>query len=71
MNLKKRRNRTLRNVAGAIAAGPKARARILARAAEVANHSRHVRAIEEEFDVLGPEILEAWAGRYLLREFAR
>jgi hypothetical protein len=60
MNLKKGRNLTLRNVAGAIAAGPNDRARILARAAEVANHSPHVRAIELEFDKIGYSLDEPW-----------
>ena len=36
------------------------RDRMLARAAEVANRSRQVRAIEQEFDRLGPEPEEPW-----------
>lgn len=45
-------------VAEALAAKLRERDRILARAADVANRSPQVRAIEQEFDRLEPEILE-------------
>jgi ubiquinone biosynthesis protein UbiJ len=49
-----------RYVAEALAAKLRERDRMLARAAEVANRSRQVRAIELEFDRLGPELEEPW-----------
>jgi ubiquinone biosynthesis protein UbiJ len=49
-----------RYVAEALAAKLKERDRMLARAAEVANRSRQVRALEGEFDRLGPEPEEPW-----------
>ena len=47
-----------RYVAEALAARLRERDQMLARAAEVANPSREVRAIEREFDRLEPEILD-------------
>lgn len=49
-----------RYVAEALAAKLQERDRMLARAAEVANRSRQVRAIEQGFDRLGPEPEEPW-----------
>ena len=49
-----------RYVAEALAARLRERDQMLARAAEVANRSRQVRAIEREFDRLESEILEPW-----------
>lgn len=49
-----------RYVAEALAAKLRERDRMLARAAEVANRSRRVRAIEQEFDRLGSEPEEPW-----------
>lgn len=49
-----------RYVAEALAAKLQERDRMLARAAEVANRSRQVRALEREFDRLGPEPEEPW-----------
>jgi hypothetical protein len=49
-----------RYVAEALAARLRERDQMLARAAEVANRSRQVRAIEMEFDKVEPEILEPW-----------
>lgn len=49
-----------RYVAEALAAKLRERDRMLARAAEVANRNRQVRAIEQEFDRLGPEPEEPW-----------
>ena len=49
-----------RYVAEALAAKLQERDRILARAADVANRSRQVRAIEREFDRLGPDLEETW-----------
>ena len=53
------RNRS-RYVADAVAAKLRERDRLLARAAEIANRSRAVRNIEEEFDALRDEIVEPW-----------
>ncbi len=49
-----------RYVAEALAARLRERDQMLARAAEVANRSRQVRAIEREFDKLETDILEPW-----------
>jgi ubiquinone biosynthesis protein UbiJ len=49
-----------RYVAEAIAARLKERDRLLAHAADVANRSREVRKIEQEFDRLNDEIAEPW-----------
>jgi ubiquinone biosynthesis protein UbiJ len=49
-----------RYVAEALAARLRERDRMLARAADVANRSRQVRAIEREFDRLEPDIQEPW-----------
>ena len=46
--------------AEALAARLRERDRLLARAAEVANRSRHVRAIEQEFEKLEGEPAEPW-----------
>jgi ubiquinone biosynthesis protein UbiJ len=53
------RNRS-RYVAEALAAKLRERDRILARAAEAANRSREVRAIEREFGRLEHEVAEPW-----------
>ena len=60
MSPKRGRKPTLRNVAEGHAAKPKARAHILARAAEVANRSRYVRAIEREFGKIESGLAEPW-----------
>ena len=49
-----------RYVADALAAKLRERDRLLARAADVANRSRHVRAIERDFDALNDQIAEPW-----------
>lgn len=49
-----------RYVAEALAARLREREKMLARAADVANHSRQVRTIERDFDKLETEILEPW-----------
>ena len=49
-----------RYVAEALAAKLQERDRMLARAAEVANRSHQVRALEQDFDRLGPEPEEPW-----------
>ncbi len=49
-----------RYVAEALAARLRERDRMLARAAEVANRSRQVRAIERDFGRLESEIVEPW-----------
>ena len=49
-----------RYVAEALAARLRERDQMLARASEVANRSRQVRALEREFDRLESEILEPW-----------
>ena len=49
-----------RYVAEALAARLRERDQMLARAAEVANRSRQVQAIEREFGKLETEILEPW-----------
>jgi hypothetical protein len=49
-----------RYVAEALAARLRERDQILARAADLANRSRQVRAIEREFYRIDPEILEPW-----------
>jgi ubiquinone biosynthesis protein UbiJ len=49
-----------RYVAEALAARLQERDRLLAQSAEVANRSRHVRAVEKDFDKLETEILEPW-----------
>lgn len=53
-------NHRPRHVAAVHSSGLRERERALARAAEVTNRSREVRAIEKEFDNLGTEILEPW-----------
>jgi len=49
-----------RYVAEALAARLREHDKMLARAAEVANRSRQVGAIEREFDRLDPDIMEPW-----------
>jgi ubiquinone biosynthesis protein UbiJ len=49
-----------RYVAEALASRLRERDRLLARAAEVANRSRQVRAIEQEYDRLEHEPAEPW-----------
>jgi stage V sporulation protein SpoVS len=49
-----------RYVAEALAARLRERDQMLAQAADVANRSRHVRAIEREFDQLEAGIAEPW-----------
>ena len=49
-----------RYVAEALAWKLKERERLLARACEIANRSRPVRAVEQEFDALADEIMEPW-----------
>ncbi len=49
-----------RYVAEALASRLRERDKMLAQAAEVANRSRQVRAIERDFDKLETEILEPW-----------
>ena len=49
-----------RYIAEALAARLRERDQMLARAAEVANRSRQVLAIERDFDKLEAEILEPW-----------
>jgi phage-related minor tail protein len=49
-----------RYVAEALAARLRARDHVLARAAEMANRSRPVRALERDFDKLETEIAEPW-----------
>jgi ubiquinone biosynthesis protein UbiJ len=49
-----------RYVADALASRLKDREKLLARACEVANRVRDVRAIERDFDALADEILEPW-----------
>ncbi len=53
------RNRS-RYVAGALSRQLRERDRLLARAAEVANRSRSVKAVERELDALGDEVAEPW-----------
>lgn len=53
------RNRS-RYVAEALSSKLRERDRLLARAAEVANRSRAVRSIEQEFDALEDELAEPW-----------
>jgi hypothetical protein len=49
-----------RYVAEALAWRLKERDRLLARACDVANRSRTVRAVEREFDALTDELMEPW-----------
>ena len=49
-----------RYVAEALSARLRERDRLLARAVEVANHNRQVRAIEQEFEKLEGEPAEPW-----------
>jgi len=49
-----------RYVAEALAARLRERDKLLARAADVANRSRQVQAIERDFDGFETEILEPW-----------
>ena len=49
-----------RYVAEALAWKLKERDRLLARACEIANRSRQVRAVEREFDALRDETMEPW-----------
>jgi metal-responsive CopG/Arc/MetJ family transcriptional regulator len=47
-------------VAGALSRQLRERDRLLARAAEVANRSRAVKAVEKEMEALGDELAEPW-----------
>jgi len=49
-----------RYVAEALAARLQERDQLLARAADIANRSRHAQAVEREFDKLEMDIMEPW-----------
>ena len=49
-----------RYVADALVRQLRERDRLLARAADIANHSRELRALEDEFDALPDSIAEPW-----------